>query len=356
MAIRSATFLAANSAKGFISFFDELYNPYKNTSAYIIKGGPGTGKSTFMRKLAEEFDKRGYSTERVYCSSDPDSLDALIVPETGFSICDGTQPHIVEPSFPGAVENFINLGAFWDEKKLRKNADEIRRLFFENSLYHRKSSGYLAAAGQLEMQNRKIAAAYIKRDKIDSYASRFIYRELSGEKRETPGEKRKRFLSAISPKGNIFLSDTIRSLCPRAVGIEDRDGVAAALIAERIGEAAVGRGYDTIFCYCPLRAGETEHILVPEKGVAFVRLAFASAEVECDRVIHTGRFMKDGFSRNRSAMRFNIRLKNELVKESILCLKKAKELHDKLEEIYIDAMDFERLDEFRREFIEGLFS
>ena len=48
MAKRISAFLGANTPKGFVSLFDELYNPYTTKNAYIIKGGPGTGKSSFI--------------------------------------------------------------------------------------------------------------------------------------------------------------------------------------------------------------------------------------------------------------------------------------------------------------------
>ncbi len=356
MKAKSAFFPAANTPKGFVSFFDELYNPYRNCEAYIIKGGPGTGKSSFMRSIASYAEKKGLSTERFFCSSDPSSLDALLIPERNISFCDGTAPHVMEPRFPGAVENIINLGDFWDNRTLRKNADEIRRLFFENSIYHRRSAAYLAAAGHINMQNRQIASEYIRREKIDSFASRFIYRELMPKKKSEPGERQKRFLSAISPQGNIFLADTVRSLCPYVVGIDDSEGVAATLIAERIGEGAIRNGYNAIYCYCPMNPAECEHIIIPEKGVAFVRLNGASAEIECNRVIHTGRFMTDGFNENRSVLKLNRRVRDELVIESVSCLKKAKSVHDKLEKIYTEAMNFEKLNEFTQRFTKELFS
>lgn len=356
MATKSASFLAANTPDGFVSFFDELYNPYKSTGAYIIKGGPGTGKSTFIRKIAEAFEKSGFDTERVYCSSDPDSLDALLVPDAGFSVCDGTAPHIMEPRFPGAVENIVNLGAFWDENRLRKNADEIRRLFIENSLYHRQSAGYLAAAGRIDMQNRRIASEYIRQEKTDSFSTRFIYRELSSERRNVPGDVKRRFLSAITPKGNIFLSDTVKRLCPRVIGIDDREGVASSLITERVQQGAVKNGYSVISCRCPMNPSEGEHLMIPEKGIALVRLCGAAGETDCNRIIHTGRFMREEFCKNRAQLRFNSRIRDELIKEAVMRLKRAKEIHDKLEEIYIDAMDFNALNEFTEEFICSLFT
>ena len=42
-------FLGANSKNGFYSLYDELFaGEYR---LHIIKGGPGTGKSSFMRKI-----------------------------------------------------------------------------------------------------------------------------------------------------------------------------------------------------------------------------------------------------------------------------------------------------------------
>ncbi len=356
MVRKSASFLGANTPKGFVSFFDELYNPYDNVDAYIIKGGPGTGKSTFMKKIASECESRGLSVERVYCSSDPSSLDAVIVPEKGFSICDGTSPHIVEPRFPGVAENIINLGEFWDSKRLREKSDEIRRLFFENSLCHRRSSKYLAAAGHIDLQSRMLAEKYIRAEKIDSYCSRFVHRELQPKKKGAVGERKRRFISAITPKGNLILADTVTRLCSRVIGIDDRTGAVAPLITSRIGEGAVKNGYDVIYCHCPMKPEESEHLIIPEKGLALVRVNGAAGEIPCDRVIHTGRFMYEGFGENRLMLRFNEKIKQELINESVSCLKKAKAVHDELEKIYIDAMDFERLNEYCDSFIDKLFS
>ena len=72
-------FLAANSAEGFVSHFGDCYNPYDGWRAYIIKGGPGTGKSSFMKCVVVKAVDKGYSVELCPCSSDPDSLDGVII-------------------------------------------------------------------------------------------------------------------------------------------------------------------------------------------------------------------------------------------------------------------------------------
>lgn len=68
---------------------------------YFIKGRPGTGKSTFLRKIAEYALSRGFDTEIYHCSFDPSSLDMVVVRERGLCIFDSTAPHEYEPERAG---------------------------------------------------------------------------------------------------------------------------------------------------------------------------------------------------------------------------------------------------------------
>lgn len=348
MARNFESFLGANTPQGFVSFFDELYNPYENCRAYIIKGGPGTGKSTLMKKVLSECENRGISAEKVYCSSDPDSLDGIIVPDLGISIADGTSPHTLEPKFPGACENIINTGAFWDKNKLRDKADEIRTLTLENSIHHRRSVKYLSAIGSLAEENIRIGARYTDIDKIENFALRFAMRELPRKKNSRPGTRKKRFISALTPKGEVFLDSGIKALASRVIAIDDEYTAVSSVLLDRIGEIAVKNGYDVIFCYCPLKPRMTcEHIIIPEMKLALVtaRTPHKTA-LEFDRVIHCKRFLYEGISNHMSYLRFNRRLMRELTDEAVSALREAKATHDKLENIYVDAMDFNSLNTY----------
>ena len=48
---RDHFFGACNSFHGFKSFFGEIFKRKDFTRIYVIKGGPGTGKSSFMKKI-----------------------------------------------------------------------------------------------------------------------------------------------------------------------------------------------------------------------------------------------------------------------------------------------------------------
>ncbi|MBQ4517813.1 MAG: hypothetical protein II997_04405 [Clostridia bacterium] len=70
----------------------------ENTKRYLIKGRPGTGKSTFMKSIAQKAFDLGYHIERYHCSFDPNSLDMIVIRELSISIFDATAPHEYFPT------------------------------------------------------------------------------------------------------------------------------------------------------------------------------------------------------------------------------------------------------------------
>lgn len=86
-------FLGANSPSGFYSLYDQLLPPEQASAIYILKGGPGCGKSTLMRRVAGLVQEAGQSAEYILCSGDPESLDAVVFPGLRAALVDGTAPH-----------------------------------------------------------------------------------------------------------------------------------------------------------------------------------------------------------------------------------------------------------------------
>ena len=90
-------FLGANSPTGFYSLYDQLLPPEQVSAIYILKGGPGCGKSTLMRRVAALAQEAGEPVECILCSGDPDSLDAILLPGKKAALVDGTAPHGTAP-------------------------------------------------------------------------------------------------------------------------------------------------------------------------------------------------------------------------------------------------------------------
>ena len=96
--MNSAThfFLGANSGLGFQNLFGKFCAPEDFYDLIVLKGGPGAGKSTMMRRIGEAAEKRGEQVEYLYCSGDPDSLDGVHIPRLRTAVVDGTAPHVYQ--------------------------------------------------------------------------------------------------------------------------------------------------------------------------------------------------------------------------------------------------------------------
>ena len=338
-------FLGANTPFGFHSLFSELYDPYDGWSAYIIKGGPGTGKSTMMKKIADICEKNGVSCEKIHCASDPSSLDALIFDSKKISIVDGTAPHIIEPKFPGAVETVLYMDAYRDDSFLRKNRAEVIRLSTENSACHKKSVRFLQASESLSRDIRRIALSCTDTDKAQRYASRLASRKF-GTPRGTVGTERKRFLSAATPDGIYIHSQSIEKLCDDIVVIDDPYGAVSSIIVGCLRRYALGAGLDIISCPCPLHPNcGPEHIIVPDIGFAVLSSREYHRFVSADLKVNSSRFTNSSAMKEfKSRISFSRKTEKELLEEAVSSMHQALKIHDELEAIYKTSMDFEKVD------------
>ena len=58
MAVRHS-FLGANTGEGFFSVYDEFCPPDSGVFLWVIKGGPGCGKSSFMKAVGRAAEDAG---------------------------------------------------------------------------------------------------------------------------------------------------------------------------------------------------------------------------------------------------------------------------------------------------------
>ncbi|HPS33823.1 MAG TPA: AAA family ATPase [Oscillospiraceae bacterium] len=259
-------FAAANSSEGFYSLYPELYGLDEVPHVMLIWGGPGTGKSTLCKKIAEKLSIHGLDCELIHCSSDPDSLDGLICSRKNAIILDATPPHIVKPKAAGIIENIINIGQFWDREKLRSNSAAITKLFSEISAEYTLVYRDIASAGDFSAVKQKYGVKMLDIRKIRKFANRFCSKFIPIS--EGRGRRKDRFLSGVTPKGLMFYSDTVATLCDKLFLVEDDAGTAAEVLISQIGERTLENGHDCYFCRCPMRPEHTEHLLIPDLKIA----------------------------------------------------------------------------------------
>lgn len=343
-------FLGANSCEGFVSEFKSNYIPDGNWKAYIIKGGPGTGKSSFMKYIAVKAADKGLKPVLCPCSSDPNSLDAVILNEKKIIILDGTAPHTVEPSYPGACEILLNFGQFWKTELLRKNSEKIIETTFINKSYHKAAAGYISAAGQLMSDSYKTALSCTDIKKVRRYADGICRKYIPQNSGE--GTEWVRFAEGITPIGIVTYAGTLTDEIDRTFVIEDKYGAVGNIIMNKIREYALKNGYEIITLKNPfLPSCITDHIIIPSLSLSFVtENDFVRPDKKVKR-IHARRFTDtEKLHSFRERLKFNSKAAKALLLAGVEKLASAKTVHDRLEKYYIDAMDFKKLTEFAEKF------
>lgn len=316
-------FLAANSGKGFYSLYDG-FPERRGVFLSIIKGGPGTGKSGFMRRISAAAKQSGLDTEEIICSGDPDSLDALYIPALGRAWMDGTAPHVREPKVFAADASYEDLGRFCALPLGKADAALACEINRDYKAVYAQAYSLLAAAAQTADCAREAPLSCAGAEKISA---------LIGEAEE-PGFIKRRFLSAISCKGRVRLAGTLRELCRCTVMLSDEGLEHAARTAEEAGLGA-------IVCPQPLRPDRLDAVLLPERSLAFVSRAWESESTES---------IEAEAEENEFAS-----LRDALLDHACALLAKAKGIHDELERVYRPYMDFQLLTAYTDSVIHSLF-
>lgn len=340
-------FLAANSCVGFEPHFDTCYDAELGWRAYIIKGGPGTGKSSFMKYIVKRANEQGKRVELMPCSSDPHSLDGVILPDSKIVIMDGTSPHTVDPKYPGVCEQILNFGEFWKKDKFAESEKRIIALTNKNKEAHKRAARYLKAAGEFLTDSFKIADACTDKERINAYAKKLCKKYIPF-KNDKKGKEWVRFLSGITPVGVVSYTDTILNQCSKRVIIADEYGSVADRLIRQIRECVLLSGYEIITiknAFLPNLI--IDGIIIPELNLCFIRECENFILEIPDRRIHSRRFVNtEQISKSRKRLKFNNKTASRLLSYAAEILSEAKLIHDELEKEYISAMDFKKLNKF----------
>ena len=156
---KAPLFACAVTAFGFKSLFPEIFCPENFDRAYILKGSCGSGKSTVIRRVAQECERRGEKYRLYACSFDPESLDGIVIDQRRVYIADGTSPHVTDPMYPGAVETVINMSHGLDTAAISKNRDKIIELCGKSR--DAFSNAYSFLRGAYEMEKSISGVLYI---------------------------------------------------------------------------------------------------------------------------------------------------------------------------------------------------
>lgn len=330
-------FPGANTPQGFVSRFTSVTEDPRVRHRIYIKGGAGCGKSTLMRRLAETATAYEADCELGLCSSDPDSLDTLLIPQAQLAVCDATPPHVCEPTLCGCGSHYLDLSCYYDTAAIGAIQPELQRLQSNNRACYQRVRQILVAVQALYRLREHLPDRAQATQRLSAAAGMLLpplQNSGTGE-----GTQRSLFFTGITPSGCISRYGMLQDAATIYL-LQDSCHLAGYYL-QTLSHLAQAAGQTVIAGYSPIDpTGAPAQLYLPQCSTAFVR---QSSHFVCDLVGVTPLDLDalvqatPQICRQASYLReITARLLSEAVHE----LQQAKVLHDALEQRMHPYIDF----------------
>ncbi len=349
-----------NTCYGFYSFYDYIVSPDVERKI-IFKGGPGVGKSSIMKKLGQTFAEKGWDIEYHWCSSDNNSLDGLVIGNQQYCFLDGTTPHTVDPSYPGAVDEIINLGKFWNRTKIaahRQKVIELTQCIAScfNRAYNRLQETNLAYK-EWKLYNEEAQDKKTISRNILALADDFL-----GDAKVSSRKPRHLFAGAITPQGLVSKIDTVIDPEYALFIVKGDPGTGQNdLFNHVLNLIELKNAYAEVY-HNPFDPNEIDIIMLPDSRAVLINTSsqfFYYAKglhaSNFKRLLDFNQLVKPTVIESYAKLIFNARDRFDSgIKEAISFIQTAKEYHDELESYYIPAMDFEAIEKLKDRLVDEI--
>ncbi len=344
-------YAGGNTARGFYSLFESNLQGLERL--FILKGGPGTGKSSLMKSIGQEWADKGFNLEYIHCTSDNHSIDGVIIPKLRVGIVDGTTPHVIEPKAPGVIEEYINLGSGWDSKALASKKEEILHL---NELISQSFAEAYANFAEALSFHDKWEEIYIENmdfSKVDQFIDKLNQELFRNLKLNKKSDIRHRFLGGATPNGAVNFIQNLTEDVQKRYFIKGRAGTGKSSMLKKIAAEGEKCGLDIEVYHCGFDPSSLDMIIFRELGVALFD-STAPHEYFPDRAgdeiidMYEIAVMPGTDEIFAEQIREISEQYKGKMKAGTASLAKAKSYRDSLEKIYIGAMDFNVVDGLKK--------
>lgn len=351
-------FPGGNTSQGFYSYYDYILPQEIANRIIVIKGGPGVGKSSFMRKIGEDLFEEGYDLEFMHCSSDNNSLDGIVIPKLKAALIDGTAPHIVDPKNPGCVDEIIHLGDYWDEDGIIEYKKEIMEANKEISSIFNRAYRYLKAAKNIYDDIEIIYGKSTNFAKVNKLCEELIEKLFGGLiASDNIGKSRHLFASAITPDGLKNFIDSLLAKVENIYILKGEPGIGKSTTISQINIVANIKGLDTEVYHCAFDPVKIDHLYIPILNTMIVTSNeyHNIYKTNGEEIIDFNKFTSNNeIKKYATELNYDKKVFNELLNQAITTISSAKRLHDLMETYYIPNMDFEKVEKKRIETLNRL--
>ncbi len=331
-------FLGGTSPAGFSTSF---WTDHSGYYGYYLKGGPGTGKSTLLKKIAAAFAEEQVSCW--HCASDPHSLDAVVLEDRRIFLADATAPHEASTPLPFVTGETTDLAAGLSPEPLRGHSAEILRLYRENQAAHMQARKGIAGISELEAILSEIGREALHTEKLRGFAAR-LGKRLIPKCAGQQGFIHHRQSMALTPAGRVrYLPEGFDLIL-----VQDPMRIASAVLLRSLGEYAAEAG-----AVCEVTAELTRPdqppvmLILPQHRLMLAAVT-DTKQADLPVPVSTVRMQRfydaELLRKHRSLIRFCSRTAALTEQRVIGLLADALRIHDALEAYYIGAIDTGFLD------------
>ncbi|MCA1033299.1 MULTISPECIES: PRK06851 family protein [Bacillaceae] len=343
-------FAGGNTARGFHSLYES--NLQDLSRLFILKGGPGTGKSTLMKGIGSKWLDKGFNIELIHSPSDNDSVSGVIIPALKIGIVDGTAPQVIEPKAPGAIEEYVNLGEAWDSAQLATQKGKILRLNSKIEAFYKQAYSTFAEALKIHDDWEKFyidSMDFEKANQLTSKLTQVFFGKMTLNKISSV---KHRFLGAATPNGAVDCIPNLTLDIHKRYFIKGRPGSGKSTLLKKLAAEAEKRGFDIEVYHCGFDPNSLDMLIIRELGLAIFDSTapheyFPSRDGDeiidmYEQLIAPGTDEIFADEIKEIAAKYKAKMT-----EATGCLADAKRLNDELEKIYSEAMDYTIVDTIR---------
>lgn len=344
-------FFGGNTANGFRSFHDNIIGLNRNR-LFILKGMPGGGKSSLMRKIAEDMLKEGFNIEYHHCPSDAESIDSIFIKELNIAIADGTAPHVIDPIYPGLTDKLIDLAQFIDIKKLANSKDKIVSAKENNKKAYGKAFAYFKAAKIIYdeiVENNKRGMDFGKLNKRTISLIDEIFSKEIENREKFLFKERHLFSNANTPSGYVDYTNTILEKIPNIYYVEGEMGTGKSTLIKRIMEEGKIRDYSMEIYHNSTIPEKIESLIIKDLNLCITSnrygLEFPHKKIDLNQ------YFNEKVINSKDYQIYNL-----LIEEATLNLSDAKKNHEVLENSYKPSVDYNGVNRVKGEILEEIMN
>ncbi|WHH59200.1 ATPase [Petroclostridium sp. X23] len=298
-----------------------------------------------MKNIGTQMVDRGYDVEFMHCSSDNNSLDGIVIKDIKVALLDGTAPHVVDPKNPGAVDEILHLGDYWNENGIRENKEKILELNANVGKLFARAYKYIAAAKSIYDDIVVINKEAVNAAGVNLEADKIITDEFGDiPVSDRVGNIRKLFGSAITPNGFYNYLESVVGINDNIYVIKGAHGTGTGALLSKVADAAIQRGFDVEAYYCPMEPDtKVEHVVIPALSLAFTTSnKYHEMAEDVGTVVDLDGYVNNNIlSKYEDTLAYDVETFDMLLTKAIDTIKEAKQAHDLMETYYIPNMRFD---------------